>query len=483
MSIRVRDRGWRRRPGGSTLVRTRPRFGVRPPPVPYVDQIVRYLYPTLVADYESVATASWVEEDISDAPFSGAPSPETWNCYTCMRTVANQGTDSDYVILDPIRWSHNEPTTNGGYWDFADPLFNTGMYGSLLPVSGNSHVSDGKVPLVTFPATYLTNIPGWYDLTSRIPEDVDLTGATVSCLHRNRVVRPKYMRVRFNGTAVSPLIDFDVVNNELDWLINVGGWNGTSSPPSNGGYARPSVVPSVQDLRFLTDTSALQKLNYDFDFTAGDALEFDIWYEMGMRPRTGNSSANIAGYNHAVLTRYNTANNARNSALFLNYIARLYGRTFSDGFDPKLDTYTFEFVGGNWHPGDGASGVHKAITGDGWTASITSQRVFYSGTIASGTNAGRAAQITLSYDREIPIITMIVSGRGTRTYRPSASGDYVTYWHNRDTGLDWNNNTSGVFNHLGATTFSKFLGHIEYPPILSPDTHFPSGVQVVHASQ
>jgi hypothetical protein len=466
-------------------VRTRPRFGVRPPPVPYVGTIVRHLYPTLVSDYESVATASWTSENVSDALFIGAPSPKTWNCYTCMRTVANQGTDSDYVILDPIRWSQIEPAAAGDPYDFGNPL-SSGMHPSLLPVSGNSHVSDGKVPMIEFPQSTLTDFPTFYDLTSRIPTDTNLLGSTVSCLHVNRVIRARYMRVRINGTSVSPLLDFTDYNNEADWIVATGqSWNGSSSPPPNGIYARGqgSVAHGFRQLRFLTDTSVWQKLNHDFEFTAGDQLELDIWYEMAMRPRVGNSNANIAGYNLATLTRYNVANSARNSAMSTLYTARLFGRKFSEGFDPKLDTYSFEFTGGNWHPGDGASGVHTAITGDGWTASINSQQVVYSGTIATGTNAGRAAQIRLSHQNEMAGIFMIVSGRGSREYRPSASGDYVSYWHNRDTGLDWNNNPPGVFDHLGTTTFGKFLGHVEYPPILTSDPHFPSGIQVVYTSQ
>lgn len=447
------------------------------------------MYPTQITDYESVSTASWTSENLNLHPTSPT-SGEEWAAYTYQHSVSDQSTDTDEVIMDPIRWAIDEPGSSGGDYDYEAWLAQqTGVLDTLLPSSGNSHVSDGAIPNLILPRMqprYSNN-----NLTSTI-RDLDLRcvkslGATYD-LAVNRVSRPRYFRIRLNGTAVGPLHDMEDLNDIYDWKLakNYVPSSSPGAPPNGyfGGFRQggqgPSPVPFADSI--LTYT-----LPDTVTFSAGDTLELDVWYEVRLRP-CSISPEGVGGTNICYVLRHDTANSSRvedsdKTPFFQGAtwpLCTIMNREFSDGFDPDADTYSFNFGSNTWYPGDGSSGAQTADDGDGWIVNVTSRDLTWNGTVQSGTHAGKSAQIYLNWGAEIAYLKVTLFGVGSWHYRPQNSGDYPT-WVAARRGRDINNQPTGCFTWDGTTTFEAWAGPNEdHPTLYSPSLDQPSSITVTH---
>lgn len=412
----VRTKGPRRRGSLHTLVRSVPRIGQRIPPVPWIGTISRYLYPTEVSDYESLATGSWTVGNFKPQwtwpanTFSGNP----WECYYHLMAVPEESTSEVEVILPPIRYAVEEATVSGGDFDhwYNNPIGqpNAEQYESgtarglpgaptpkrglsplcsntLLPVSGDSHVSDGKPTSLEFHAATsglfhhaYYSVGGWNPTTLITPFPQA----------QNHEVTPAYIRIRINGTAVGSLIDF---RTWADW------YSGYADDVQRtiGALFRITRFPIIFPTMPASSLGEPRE-SWELDFVAGDELEVDVWWRIRARPRYDTNGRYRGGFGAktvlAVIARHDTVTGARiydgPSSPVSGHMggglpqAVLTGLKISDGFDPDADTYTFEAVGGTGNFGDGSAGAHKAEAGDGWAAPVITSRQLTWGYNSSG---------------------------------------------------------------------------------------------------
>ena len=408
----IRGRGNRNRAMSGRLVRTRPVGRKRIPPVPWIGEISRYLYPTAITDYESVQDAAWSTANLKDT-FNGATaSPQfggtEYSCYYHVVTVSDESTDDVEVIMQPIRYSLDMAAATNDDFDYwregttspvapqwfdvngNQPLSSEGY----LPVSGNSHVSDGKPTHM-----YLKDIldfGGWlhcWRLYGGWNPTISLTPLPIC---RNWEVTPRYIRVRQNGTPVGGLFDFedywDLARQAQYFPWVTGGLLSKLLTTYTLYYPSSQLAGSVPDL-----TQA-----YELDITAGDTLEIDVWYQLRSRPLYNrgvvvqtSQSRNIV----ACLSRHVTSSSERkktsdrerfNGALIttLHKACVLGGFKIANGWDPSAHTVTLQNTGGTWNWGDGTAGAKKAEAGSGWNAPvITSQGITWTGVLA-GTGSG-----------------------------------------------------------------------------------------------
>lgn len=412
----VRTKGPRRRGSLHTLVRSVPRIGQRIPPVPWIGAIARHLYPTEIADYESLATGSWTVANFKPVwnwpanTFTG----NNWECYYHVLAVPDEQTSDVEVILPPLRFAVEEATASGGDFDYWEnnpigqpnaeqydvggpsPSAPTPKRGlsplcsnTLLPVSGNSHVSDGKPTSLEF---YFSTNCMFYHAFKLLGGWNPISFLTPFAQPRNFECSPAYFRIRINGTAVGSLIDY---RSHVDWQ---GDQNDSALALVDSLEGRISRSPIIFPSAPASSTGEPRE-SWELDFVAGDELEIDVWFRLRARPLFDRSGRNRSGTGAksviCVIARHDTVTNSRiyngpGVSVTGGYghstyaQAVLTGLKISDGFDPDADTYTFEAVGGTGNFGDGSAGAHKAEAGDGWAAPVITSRQLTWGYNSSG---------------------------------------------------------------------------------------------------
>lgn len=425
----LRGRGSRNRANARGLLRGRPGNIKRVPPVPWLGEISRYLYPTAITDYESVADANWSTGNFKEIFNGWNATPQfigtEYSCYYHTVTVSDESTDDVEVVMQPLRYAFDSAAAEDDDFDYwsepasfpTDTIFHDVnawqplSCDGLLPVSGDSHVSDGKPFLAwireVFDGGCWLHIwrlhGGWNPTTNNTPLPI--------CT--NWEVSPRYLRIRKNGTAVGGLFDFE------PWLAY---------------FRRQRFVPSVTDalagqiissfyLYFATHPSvgaspfSLLNPGTELTFTAGDEIEFDVWYQLRSRPYYNggvllqpSQSRNLvaAVTRHVMTTEERRASQAvlttKNHGVGgivnnrLHKAATFSGLKIADGFNPAAHTYTFAATGGTWNFGDGSPGAHKAEAGDGWSApDINSQRLGWVRAAGSGGGGGDPVVFDATY--------------------------------------------------------------------------------------
>jgi hypothetical protein len=503
MSILVRSRGGHRRGGRWTLARSRPVPVRRIPPVPYQGQVYRPLYPTAVADYESKATASWTAANLKTRISSYSPvtfAGDEMACYVYALSVPEESTDDVEAVLDPLRYSIDMTASESGTCDYlleGNPPSNiqlpfdaggpTALHAfvsqTLLPSSGSSHVSDGKPTWLQLPNAFcpVAFEQAWYDYGGWLP-----TNYTTPTPHPfNFEVVPRWARLRLNGAAVGNLLDFeDFFNDRADYR--------------GGRLAQYYNQVLVSFPSFPGQTGYGLRADFEFDFTAGDTFDIDVWWWVRHKaiPASGSGAKTVL----ACTARHRVSDGLRPYCEGEDHTTGLFpvsgqaapqngrpgiwlaGLKMSDGFDPDADTYNITFSLCDWEPGDGTSGPHKMKTADGWTAFIQSDRIRWNGPIQDGGLLdGQAAWFDFVWSTEIPTLRIYI-GTSVQYYRPQNSSDYVAVVTDRHEGAI-TNAPCGVFNHLGTTTFAKYYGTRPSPSFIPADTTFPETITVAKTAQ
>ena len=376
------------------------------PPGSLTGSFVRHMKPETIADYEAIATGSLLLSGVSSAVSTawntgtfysnyslvGSLIGPTIDCYYRAVEMGNATTDEINIIMDPIRYSIDgaaiagdqfdnflEVTYNsgGGYYDSDHYGINTRSHltdsmtafqqagNTLLPISGDSHLSDGTIGAIYWPYLQPNYSPS--DSGAEHPwvkgAYYDVAGwrrGSAAPIALNQIVRAAFYRIRINGSAVGDLVELPYVDNApatfpffgtvsdgqglraqtLYWFINSGG----NAPPGflSGSYVAP----------------------WDLTFAAGDTIEIDVWWQLRAYPHYQMSLAN-RNWMIAVIPRYETVSGSR--SMSYNFPAgrsvkpvSFIGVKVAAGFNPASHTFTFDFGTHSWHAGDGTPGAKKA---------------------------------------------------------------------------------------------------------------------------
>ena len=388
----------------------------RVPPVPYLGVIERHMLPAVITDYESKSDTSWSTGNFYDSWVSGTTfSGNQRSCIYYVLSVADQAVTDTSVVMDPLRFSVAEPAATDDDFDrwcldaSYKPSNNDNgnptteqlsavrgkhlfALNTLLPVSGNSHVSDGTPPefLLTLNqlfgsvggvSTCFAHIAyshgGWNPATNVNPASV---------LPVNLEVTPRWARFRLNGTAVGSLIDLE---DQIDFIRTRPG-------------TRPNQLAGAQPLNVFfpstprTDGFAVaSKQGWALDFTAGDTLEIDVWLQIAARPLSAPFGPTPGA--KAVVVFFETGDTTYGSDCSIpqtisgfnfprggsKFVASLIGMEVSNGFDPSSMTYTLT-------PADGEFTLGKASSSGAVYFDITSQRMIWyvQESLAGGTEPG-----------------------------------------------------------------------------------------------
>lgn len=382
---------------------------------PYYGYIKREMWVEIISDYESLSDTDW-----QTTTFTAAG--ETLNVIYGHLNVPNQATDDVEVIMRPLRYSIDGAASAGDSFDFLNnrcmksELFNGPFtYGrripsrtnqeafefseyqyltkgllrytllttqglgytpdihasaTLLPVSGDSHYSDGDLrylSLVTgpkFPQRFADPVENVFDAIAVAEGVTSPSEIGYPYVPDNFTLGIKYVRLRINGVAVGSLLDFS------DKLAPVSGFQRTNMLPQV-----PLGLHSILILYFPSAPDDYNKPRYpnapfQLSFTAGDTIEIDVWYSMRSMPsyHLGMLEQDSRAAHYFCVIPVDNATDGYRSG-FINvpaegkYIERgllLHGLIANPGWDYKTDTYSFEFADGVWHAGTGDPGVQKA---------------------------------------------------------------------------------------------------------------------------
>lgn len=443
-------------------------------PVPYLGILKRYLYPTQIADYESLSSGSWSSGDFAEYVTFTAGVPTyggtDFTYYYYVLTVPEESTDDVSVILQPLRYAITEPASAAGDFDMwvgshasyknwhphndenvsSWPANGRQAFVSdtLLPVSDASHydnTSPSRLTLFYMPH-YRSPLELWDVHTSYNPTSV----VSPLPVPRNWTVRPKYMWIRKNGSAYESLVDFTDFNDAADSATGI----------SNGLATATSVTNGMTLYFAAAAATSLNKVAWDLDWVAGDTIELDVWFEMHARPRTGSRTG--TKYVVAALPRHQVGTSARypvrsvyatavsgaTYSLNSNPMVSLYDIDVSVGFNPATHTYSFDHGTHDWHAGDGSAGAQKArniSAATGSSASYVSIGTASSGTgnVTPGMPAGWAVDDNLWLICETANETVTAptgwtsvtnSPQGTGTAGGTGATAMSVFWRRAETG-------------------------------------------------
>lgn len=352
----------------------------KPPPSPWIGKIIRYFTPTVISDYASLATGSWTSAQFYDA---WKPSPVTFggdliNCQYHLLAApasASDGAESS-VILPPVRFTISEAAATDdpmvAFEAFTTSTFSTFRplaalnrnlqtfaQTTLLPVSGDSHVSDGTPTRIELNFGITTDVSMLQILPHAAYTLLGWAGNTTALnwnMPTNWVIGPRYIQFRKAGASYGSLVDRRA---EIDRVGTVGG---TYTNRLRKSYYYPTVTFPSSPID--SDHPESEQESWTFSFTAGDDLEVDIWIEARIRNdgaaetnsllinllETNDTYSQLIASGHAGggWTKVLDKRIDRAAGFVLN------GLEVSATFDPSTDTYEFT-------PADGTFTLGKAI--------------------------------------------------------------------------------------------------------------------------
>jgi hypothetical protein len=429
------DKMLRRVPAKRTFTTLQPGGTEKAVPNPYLGVITRFMTVEAVAEYKTfpgITTTAWNTGNFKDQYNGYAYSPvftgTEIECYYYSMAVADESVDDLTVTMQPLRFSLLGCDTAGDtfdvLWDdwpksgsgtaihpvgtefpFGDglrtiysgsetfPLYHsrntTGT--TLLPVSGNSHISDNdpsQISLINGPWQYAHTIPtpgyranAFHDLYGWNPR-FWLNPNQEPGVHLfpdNAEISVRFVQLRKNGASYLSVFDFEPY---LQFKRN----GNRTSPQQSTLLGEFGLLQLFQPGNAVSNADKLREMPVQFQFTAGDTVEIDVWMQLKARPRiingvnySSNQSSNVLALcarrvasNDSVKNDYLLyANQASQGALQtintgINTVLRLDGLISGSGWDFQRHTVSFDLQGSVWYPGSGAPGPRKA---EEWTAS------------------------------------------------------------------------------------------------------------------
>lgn len=414
-------------------------------PNPYLGAIYRYMKTEAVAEYKTfsgITTTAWNTGNFKDQYNGYAYSPvftgDDIECYYYVMPVANERTDDLTVTMQPLRFSivgcaATNDTFDALWEDWPngqgpgnaivavgteypqETLYQNSpgishTSGTLLPVSGNSHISDNDpreirwvnsfltsgatVPQMAWRANAFHDLFGWNPTSWTAPNQNPAT----RIFPLNMEVSCRFAQLRKNGAPYLDVFDFE------DFLKFKR--NGNRSTPVS---TRLLIDGTFLDVRLIQPGNAknaeeqLLEMAQQFQFTAGDTLEIDIWVQLKARPLiingvnlSASQSANVL----AILPRRITANGSYKNnyykyadtplqgalpsfnKCFLTEL-QITGLISGSGWDFQNHTVSFDLQDSVWYPGSGEPGPRKA---EEWVQQLNpSPTIAAVGTVCYGT--------------------------------------------------------------------------------------------------
>jgi hypothetical protein len=427
MSIRVRQKGDRRRASGSTLVRTLPSFRHVPPPIPAEGSITRAVYAESISDYESLSTASW------STGTTGFTTDFHANCLYHHYTTTDRRTVPVDNILNPIRWYMAMPTTNGGTYDRWAKSRDFGASSLSVPT-----LNDGRYQHALDFALYASNIAPVHTLL------VSGSHAEFRDGHADLTGRPLPILCPWNT-----LVD--------------GVW-----PPN---LQSISALPAWANSTFCTIHAARHYVNgvavgpteinpgpdfWRFAVAEGDEYYLDVWYRIYSTTNTQTGPGKACAF--IPLTRVSDGSRMIRTQVNSN-LSWLPNLTFSNvdfspAFNYKEQTFQITIAGHTgWTLKDGTDGPHKMLTDTPWTAVIQNGFIRW---IAPGSHY-YVKRFDFNWAQEIPYLYLygtenLTAHSGPLIYKPRSDGTYRS--STVATGIGTINHAPmGRFAQSGTTTF------------------------------
>lgn len=346
------------------------------PPVPYEGKILRQMFPTAIADYESLSDATYTAgQYYTGTARNFSTKVNTYgghqlNCLTYMLDVPGTATGEQSAILQPVRYTIDETNSSGGNFDYWETPSHPGRFSpvlnqffssdTLLPASGNSHMDNSDPHQIRIMSPLGVRYgQSTFNALRHVWQQLDGYEQTVSTWFKPPLpvsfgVFPRYIQYRKNGTAYGPLHDL-----EDYWaaLLAPYGVKAMHYP-----YAYDILFPSTTRL-WQVYGSHLQ--NWNFQFADGDEIDVDVWFEIRADPVAGSDRAVVISIGRdEVSSGSHSASDESDSwvpsgSTIFSYAAladrplTLYGIDASPGWDPATDTYTYT-------PADGSATLGKA---------------------------------------------------------------------------------------------------------------------------
>lgn len=349
------------------------------PPIPYVGYIRRYMHATAIADYNSLSNATYTSTQLYSEVarnFSTGTSyygGQLLNCLTYTLEIPASTTGRQSKILQPIRLTLDETSSNGGNFDYwrtpigLDTLraqqSSQQLFASdeLLPVSGNSHV-DNSNPHTFQIVTSVSNAR--YHMWQQAA-GYELTGYRFwPPVPRNYGVRPRYIQIRKNGSAYGSIYDMEDYNDHYESTTGLLNYR-TDGYPLRYELLFPSASPQWTAFGYLFN-------NWNFQFTDGDLIDLDVWLEVVADPDDGQTATKYVPISIGI--DEDTSGSHQASDYSTSWIPsgavlqarspiktsslQLSGLDVSVGYAPSTDTYTYT-------PDDGTAVMGKAVGTDG----------------------------------------------------------------------------------------------------------------------
>jgi hypothetical protein len=418
------DKMLRRVPAKRTFTTLQPGGTEKSVPNPYLGSITRFMTVEAVAEYKTfpgITTTAWNTGNFKDQYNGYAYSPvftgTEIECYYYSMAVADESVDDLTVTMQPLRFSLLGCDTAGDTFDVLWDDWPNGTQGNtiypvgtefpfpgspfvtrtttsttLLPVSGNSHISDNdpkEIRITNSAWSFLSTTagPAWranafhdlYGWNPRFWLNPNQEPGT-HLFPDNMEVSFRFAQLRKNGAAYLDVFDFEPY---LQFKRN-----GNRLAP----VQTILLTDMLREFRLIqpgnagTVETSLREMTQQFQFTAGDTIEVDVWVQLKARPRIINginysnplSSHVLAMFPRRVASSGSIKNDYSlygNQAIQAALPSLVFGMSSQlvitglisgSGWDFQNHTVSFDLQGSVWYPGSGAPGPRKA---EEWTAS------------------------------------------------------------------------------------------------------------------
>jgi len=452
MSIRVRGNGGRRREGRSTLVRSVPAVKRPVSPGLFTANIYRTMWPAVIADYEGLSSQAWStgsfyarSSHLNSSPYTWTFSGELWDCLYHVFEVEPSSSTYASVIMEPLRFTIDDPASNGGnydYWSGGPVTFESlakCVSPTFLPASGRSHISAGKpgrigcnfIPNSCIPHVWYLHSP-WGKASSYTEADPTPTQWQVYM---------RYAQIRLNGEPIGPLYDMQELQRWRQMPYS-------GAPNDLQEYAAQNILfPSDAAWGFVSDFLP----DYDFQFDPGDTIEVDAWFVLEALPgasvkyvfaafsqgvsangsRTPDASTPLTTPANPPLGGYDNGN---------PYTMTLTNLEASRGFDPERHTYRFDPSGG-WSP---MGKAQSDLPPQAWDIVITGTPTDGSFTVTIEGDTIASQDVTVSHDAtsaqiQSGIRAMTGTGLSRTTVDKTTGTGVITYritFHGTEESID-----------------------------------------------